>query len=107
LHEVPDDTPIDFYDFSVMNALPFRSNGAYGMAEALPSGRHMTELAAEKLPELPCEFRPHFEPAAEFDFSLAFQEKQISRFTRDDDELCCSANWKVVFLPSCGSYHAN
>jgi hypothetical protein len=48
LHEVPDDTPIDFYDFSVMNALPFRSNGAYGMAEALPSRRHMTELAAEK-----------------------------------------------------------
>ena len=105
--KVPDDTPIDFYDFSVMNALPFRSNGAYGMAEALPSRRHMTELAAEKLPELPCEFRPHFEPAAEFDFSLAFQEKQISRFTRDDDELWCSANWKVVFLPSCRSYHAN
>jgi hypothetical protein len=48
LHEVPDDTPIDFYDFSVMNALPFRSNGAYDMALALPSRRHMTELAAEK-----------------------------------------------------------
>ena len=77
------------------------------MALALPSRRHMTELAAEKLPELPCEFRPHFEPAAEFDFSLAFQEKQISRFTRDDDELWCSANWKVVFLPSFRSYHAN
>jgi hypothetical protein len=77
------------------------------MAEALPSRRHMTELAAEKLPELPCEFCPHFEPASEFDFSLAFQEKQISRFTRDDDELWCSANWKIVFLLSCGSYHAN
>ena len=77
------------------------------MALALPSRRHMTELAAEKLPELPCEFRPHFEPAAEFDFSLAFQEKQISRLTRDDDKLWCSANWKVVFLPSFRSYHAN
>jgi hypothetical protein len=47
----------------------------------------MTELAAEKLPELSSEFRSHFEPASEFEFSLAFYEKQISRFTRDDDEL--------------------
>ena len=36
LHEVPDDTPIDFYDFSVMNALPFRSNGAYGWLKPCP-----------------------------------------------------------------------
>jgi hypothetical protein len=57
------------------------------MAEAVPSRRHMTELAADKLPELSSEFCSHFERASECDFSLAFYEKQISRFIRDDDEL--------------------
>jgi hypothetical protein len=31
-------------------------NGAYGMAEATPSRRHMAEMDAEKLPELSSEF---------------------------------------------------
>jgi hypothetical protein len=80
--------------------------GAYGMAEAMRSRRHM-ELAAEKLPELSSEFRSHFERASEFDCSLAFYEKQISRFARDDDELWVFRKLGSPALLSCGSYHAN